>query len=181
MSINLEFFTNLALAVQIDLIVNVFVNIRSFWVKPFPLFYNSMLSMAIALIYVRLMYILGWNSVKLEIYKKRFGDYDCHQADSNLSRWGFLKEDLKTSSKETISGIISQYQMIRDFFICFFTIFFMDYPFFQIIPNILLFATSLYISVKYKPFESKFMNFLTIVNETAYLIVLIVFLVLYAN
>jgi hypothetical protein len=74
------------------------------------------------------MYILGWNSVKLEIYKKRYGDYNCLHSDSNLARWGFLKEDLKKSQKESVAGIIAQYQMIRDFFICFFTILFMEYP-----------------------------------------------------
>lgn len=51
-------------------------------------------------------------------------------------------------------------------------------PLLQIIPNILLFSSSLYISLKYKPFENKFMNFLTVVNEMSYILVLCFFLVL---
>lgn len=86
--------------------MNVFVNIRSFWVKPFDLFWNSAISAAILYFYLRLMYILGWNSIKLELYKKRFGNYDCHHADANLKRWGFLKDDLKKESKESTAGII---------------------------------------------------------------------------
>ena len=73
------------LAVQIDLIVNAFVNLRNFWVRPFNLFYNSFMSVGIALFYVKLLSVLGWNSIKLELYKKRFGNYECEHADSNLA------------------------------------------------------------------------------------------------
>ena len=42
----------------------------------------------------------------------------------------------------------------------------------------ILYISSLTVSLKFKPFENKFMNFLTITNELAYITVLTFFLVL---
>ena len=114
----------------------------------------------------------------MEKFKKEHGNYDCSEIDPDLYQWEFLKEDTKKDSNKFIVGTTGQILMIRDYFICFFIIVFMKMPVLQIFPNLAMFATSLFITFKYRPFENKFMNFLTVINETAYVLILSFFLVL---
>jgi hypothetical protein len=47
------------------------------------------------------------------------------------------------------------------------------------VPLLLMFSFTFYLAVKYRPFENKTMNFLTIVNEGSYILILIFYLGLY--
>lgn len=120
------------LAIQIDILIAVFVNIRSIWVKPFKLLWNSTISLIIVAIYLKFMFDLVINSVKLEIHKRKFGSYNSQTTHTVLNpqfqKYIFIKEDLKEDLKPGIPGIIGQIMMVRDFLICLFTVVFLDSP-----------------------------------------------------
>jgi hypothetical protein len=73
--IDFSFLSKFLLAIQIDILIAVFVNLRSFWVKPFKILWNSAISLAIVVIYLKFMFDVVINSVKLEIHKRKFGSY----------------------------------------------------------------------------------------------------------
>ena len=49
---------------------------------------------------------------------------------------------------------------------------FLDSPLLQIVPIIVLFSSTFYITVKFKPYDKKLMNVMTIVNEGSYILIM---------
>lgn len=50
--LNLAFYSELMMAVHMDLLMAVLTNMRSFWINPFSIFFNSVLSLGILLFYI---------------------------------------------------------------------------------------------------------------------------------
>lgn len=69
---NMGFYVNLMLAVNIDLNIAVFSNIRDFWIKPFVVFLNSTTCLIVLCIYVKLIIKILTKSSLLE-FEKEFG------------------------------------------------------------------------------------------------------------
>lgn len=63
---NLAFFVNFMIASNMDLNLSAFINLRNFWVKPFNMFINSVLSVITILIYLRLVVMLINKGMKLK-------------------------------------------------------------------------------------------------------------------
>ena len=96
--------------------------------------------------------------------------------DYELGDWMFLNEEL-SEDLSALPQLTYQIQFIREFLLCFFIIFFIDYPFLQLIPMLMLYIFTFWLSFKYKPFESKSVMFLTFVNELGYILIIIMFMV----
>ena len=106
----LEFFTSLLIAIQLNLILAVMVNIRNFWYIPFIVWVNSTLSVAFLFFYIKFIYTLLERSIKLEKLRQGREDISTKQLESilefhDLQRWVFLKKELKQRTS-FIGGIL---------------------------------------------------------------------------
>jgi hypothetical protein len=95
-----------------------------------------------------------------------------------LLDWAFLNEDLKPDINGNPS-MMMQLHMIRDFVLCFFVLTFLSYPMLQLIPMILFYSGTFFVAAKYKPFEKKSVQFLTLVNEGGYILVLMLYVTIH--
>ena len=126
--LNLAFYSELAMAVHMDLLMAVFANMRSFWVNPFVMFLNSMLSLGILVFYARMIYIVMGKSMEFENYKKVHGSYpEGDEVEQSLKKWGFLKEEVNKDLSGS-AAMINQLQFLRDFLLVFFVLIFIEYP-----------------------------------------------------
>jgi hypothetical protein len=96
----------------------------------------------------------------------------------NLQGWDFLKENLK-SEIVGAPALILQIQLLRDTVVTMFLLIFLNSPLMQLIPMLIGFTYTLYLVLKYKPFNSKALTILTITNEGGYVLTLLVYLAIH--
>ena len=170
---NTAFFVELMISAQIDILISAYSNIREFWLYPFKYLINSMTSLFMVFFYLWMMRKIIHRSIRLENYRKKYGNYKCMK----LRKWRFLKSEYKDGA----SGLglyIHEVFFVRDFLMCFFLVMFLDNPLIQILPTLFFYLISLGIQIVKQPFESKIMNFLSVINQSVYVIILVIGLIL---
>ena len=108
--LGLAFFVEFMIAVQLDLMLGVLVNLRNFWFKPFNLWVNSMVSLGFFIFYCKFVYSLMDRSIKLEKVRQSKLELTEDEMENilvvhDLKKWDFLKELLKDDTS-FIGGII---------------------------------------------------------------------------
>jgi hypothetical protein len=160
---------------QLDLLMGVFGNIRSFGIRPALLGVCSLLSLGICAYYFYFIMFLLKKSLLLETAFRKFGSYDSKKIKRKIRKWAFLKEELDVKSKR-FSRCINEILMIKDFFLGFFIILFLNHPWIQLVPNILIYFCSSVIIINFRPYENKRQNFLMAWTESLYTLILVAFL-----
>lgn len=64
----------------------------------------------------------------------------------------------------------------KDFLVGVFIVLFVEYPMMQLIPSILIFGFTSFLTFRHNPFESKLLFLTVLVSEVTYLLVLMIFL-----
>lgn len=132
--------------------------------------------------------LIGWiaglghilyNSKSLEDYKEDFGDYNCERTDSYLARWKILKEGLKVTTFKSILGHIHIFYQSSNFLTVFITIVFIGKQSIQLLFPLLMIGMNIFVTLKYKPFKNKTMNFLASINLIAYFVSRVILYILY--
>lgn len=187
----LGFWHEFLSAAQIELLAASFVNLRSLVLFPFVPFLSSFLSILLVVFYCWLIYVSFKYSLKMKKYeiKKQNGELDEKKIQENfelqdeikkIEKWSFMKEDMK-NSKESLKMIGYHYKeitLLKNMLIPLNILLFMNHPLVQIISSLVIYATSLVILAKSRPFAKKRTNFISIANEICYTIVLVIFLII---
>ena len=66
--------------------------------------------------------------------------------------------------------------VVKDFFIGFFIIVFVENPYLQVIPTIIVFVIAIALLIKYKPYSSKLLMVSVVFNEIVYTVVITTYL-----
>lgn len=197
---NFGFLVEFLAAIQLDLIMAIFINMRNLWVRPFIVWVSSLLSFIFLVVYIMLSYYQVKYSIELErrkqmnlklnpekymLEKMKAGQTDGKEVDlyeiddiedPALKRWGFLKELIRPDAS-FISGILPDLVFAKDFLVGFFIVSFVEYPLLQMVPSIFLFVSSTVLLFKHKPFKSKSILVAAMLNELTYSIILVIFLI----
>ena len=164
--LNLSFFINLFLAVQIDVTVPIVVNLKSTKFNNLILLLNCLLSLLALLSYIYLMkttwtknyYIKKSNQTAKNNEKVKIGE------DASLRNWIFLREQIKPKATD-LGAYVNEIKNIRDFLISFTISNFINFPTIQILFPLICYLTSLALLIKTMPFTNKFNNMFEIFSS----------------
>ena len=189
--LNLGFAYGTLLAVQLDLLHPVFINMRNFFIYPFMLFVNSVASLGVLVMYAyyvfiifkKLWYLQGFKKAgKTENQKKgekqEDGSKEVDKVKVMHKRWFFLKEDLKEDLEGPVrffSGLV----FIKDFLVVFSVIAFLGVSFLQIGLPMAYNLYLLYLVIRWRPLNSRLGNFLTFCSILTEILCLVVYCLLF--
>lgn len=156
-NLGLRFAVGYLTAVQLDVLIAVFINLRYAIFNSFFSVFSFLLALASLVIYIWFVVVINR---KIVMMKK----------DENIKKkWKFLRRELKetkaNSSSVDIVGQLRGILLISDLIFPFVVITFIEIPMIQILPLCLLFTGLTYISARYTPFERILENFRTIFNQ----------------
>ena len=89
----------------------------------------------------------------------------------------FLKENITKEDPKMLRGLIEQIMMAKDFFIALCIILFVENPYLQLIPTIIIYAIAIVLLIRYKPYNSKLVMATVTFNEIVYALVLFSYLI----
>ena len=173
---NIAFFVEMMLSMEIDILLSVFSNLREYWISPAVVFSNTTLSFVMLFFYIFLIRHVAHNSIRLEVLKNKPKGSSI-QAIEFRKEWGFLKSEYKKGVKG-LASFSHELVVVRDFFICFFIVIFIEVPFIQILPSLAFFVFTFLIQAINQPYENFCMNLLSTINQAVYVIILVISLLL---
>lgn len=96
---------------------------------------------------------------------------------NHLKEWDFLIEEIRPEVGHR-QGMLQEYLLIKDYFVAFFIVMFMEYPGIQIVGTLITLGASSVIIFKSNPFKSKALFWTIFLNEIAYTIFMVIFLII---
>lgn len=173
-----KYLYSVILMVQIDMLLYIFINIRSASWTPFHLFWNSLLTV---LLLAGIITFTLFMAVKLRKMDEidlddeeivRSGKYE------NISRWVFLIERLK-KNQSFLAKNFRVILFIKDTVICFFVMMFLEVPFLQIVPVVMYYWFLLAVAYKNQPFEYSTINLMVNTSESLNCLIMMLFFVMF--
>ena len=185
----LTLFCYMALALQIDLLVPSFVNIREMSTKDALNFASTMICLLITIPYiVSLTYIasrIDATQTKAEL--KHFAAVGSSgpflERKAYLQKWEFLIKGLKTVDtpkslkKVGLGRHVRSLQILRDYLIPFFVVIILEDAIFQLLPAIILHALTTYLIIKYSPLKKKREQHWTSFLEICFTVIYCIFMI----
>lgn len=173
----LSFFVDLFIAIHLDTIITAFINVRNFWIKPFSYFFNSVLAFCFIGFYIYFIGTLSFQSFRLwklrnrsRLQQKKYANEKGQGYEEDP--WEFLKEQIDEKCNSLLGSLMDQILIVKDFIVAFFVVIFIENPYIQLIPSILIFLSAIILILRLKPYSSKIFFLTIIINELAYVFIL---------
>lgn len=177
------------IAVHLDIMLAVFLTFRNLWISPLLMMINSLIAVALILVYLRFFWVIFKKGNKLEKKIKFIQDTYANKESRAAMKYktmlekmdyGFLKED-RNFKAQYWGGICDQLFMVKDFLTALVIVSFVEYPILQLLPCIFLCGSAIFLVIKFKPYNSKLMTLVAIVNEVVYLLIFTFFILFFST